>query len=81
MLGQRISIRIITGEKLRVQKIYKYRYEIVSKKSPFSGKADIAFSNHMLSEGHSYYVRFNNDTNNPIIEKVFREIIKKVNNV
>lgn len=81
MLGQRISIRVITGEKLKVQKIYRYRYEIVSKKSPFAGKVDIAFSDHMLSEGHSYSVRFNNGTNNPMIEKVFREIIRRANNV
>jgi ribonuclease HI len=81
MLGQRISIRIISGEKLKVQKIYKYKYEIVSKNNPFSKKVDIAFSGHMLREGHSYSVRFNIDTNNPRIEKVFREIGRRVNNV
>lgn len=74
MLGQRISIRIVTAEFLKVQKINRYKYEVISKKSPYYKKMDIIFSYEILKEGHSYYVRFNKESKNPTIVKVFREI-------
>lgn len=75
MQGQRISIRIITSEYLRLPKTNKYKYEVISRKSKYKGNVDIAFSDHSLRAGHSYSVRFNSDTNNPRIEKVFKEIV------
>ena len=74
MLGQRISIRIITSEYLSVQRILKYKYEVISKKSKYYGNVDIIFSEHLVDEGHSYYVQVNNETSNPRIERVFREL-------
>lgn len=35
LIGQRLTIRIITDEYLRVQRCYRYKYEVVSKASPF----------------------------------------------
>ena len=77
MTGQRMTIRIITSEKLKVQKVWKYKYEVISKHSRYRGNVDIIFSEHFLSTGHTYYVRVNCNTSNPRIEKVFREIKPK----
>jgi len=80
MNGQRITIRIITSERLRVQRLWKYKYEVMSRQSKFRGNVDIIFSEHHIRDGHTYYVRVNTDTSNPRIEKVFREIDPKSEN-
>ena len=77
MNGQRITIRIITSERLNPQRIWKYKYEVISKHSRYRGNVDIIFSEYFLSTGHIYYVRVNCNTRNPRIEKVFREITPK----
>jgi hypothetical protein len=77
MCGQRISIRIITSEYLKIQKLSKYEYEVISKKSKCYGNVDIIFWDDLLKVGHSYFVKVNNDTSNPRIEKVVRELGKK----
>jgi ribonuclease HI len=74
MSGQRITIRIITSEPLKVHRLWKYKYEVISKHSRYRGNVDIIFSVHFLSTGHTYYVRVNCNTSNPRVEKVFREI-------
>ena len=74
MRGQRISVRIITAEYLNVQRIHRYRYEVISKKSEFCKKVDFICSHEFLKAGHSYHVRLNNDIKNPTIMKVFREV-------
>jgi ribonuclease HI len=74
MNGQRITIRIVTSEYLSIQKLWKYRYEVVSRRCIYRGNVDFVFSNHFLSTGHTYYVKVNSNTNNPRIEKVFHEI-------
>ena len=77
MNGQRITIRIITSKLLNVQRLWKYKYEVISKHSRYRGNVDIIFFERFLSTGHTYYVRVNCNTNNPRIEKVFREIKPK----
>ena len=79
MLNQRISIRIITEYYLEVQKLMKYRYEVISKSSPYFGNIDIAYAKPeiTLNATHCYSVRFNDNTNNPRIVKMFRELPKK----
>ena len=79
MLNQRISIRIITEYYLEVQKLMKYRYEVISKSSPYFGNIDIAYAKPeiMLNATHCYSVRFNDNTNNPRIVKMFRELPEK----
>ncbi len=44
MQGQRISIKIITGEYLPIQKVNKYKYEVISRGSKLRGRVDIAFT-------------------------------------
>jgi ribonuclease HI len=74
MNGQRITIRVITSEYLSVQRLWKYRYEVISQRCKYRGNVDFIFSEHFLGPGHTYYVRVNSNTSNPRIEKVFREI-------
>ena len=77
---QRASIRIITCEYLREQRLFKYKYEVLSKGSSFHNNVDLVFSDIPLRDGHSYYVVFNGDNMNPRILKLIREIgIKKIN--
>jgi ribonuclease HI len=75
-LGQRISVRIIEGQYLEVQKMYRYRYEVISKNNRFLRNVDFVTSEEILKEGHSYSVRLNNEKANPKIVKVFKEIIR-----
>lgn len=76
MLGQRMSIYIITDERLKVQRIFKYKYQVVSRKSPYFKMIGLVYSEEMLQAGHSYSVRFNFNNKNPRIAKVFRELTK-----
>lgn len=76
MLGQRLTVRIVSAEYLRVQKVHRYRYEVMSRNSPFHGKVDIAYSEDvLLRPGHTYYVTMNNDDAYPKILKRHREVL------
>jgi ribonuclease HI len=75
--NQRLTIRIVTCEYLRVQRLWKYKYEVMSPKSPFFGKVDLAFSDVVLRDGHTYFVLMNDDTGNPRIRTLIREITRK----
>ncbi len=77
MRNQRISIRIINDEYLRLSRYYKYRYEVVSKSSPYFGCVDFVCSKTLLNAGHNYSIRFNDNPKNPMIMKVFKELPKK----
>jgi ribonuclease HI len=78
MLGQRVTIRIITAEYLRVQKVHRYRYEVISRKSPFHANVDIAYSNDgMMRAGHTYYVTMNDDPSYPKIVRCHREVVEE----
>jgi len=76
MLGQKISIRIITSEYLRIQKVFKYKYEIISKKSKYYQNVDIIYYEKALKTGHNYLVSFNRKSNNPRISKMYNEIVQ-----
>lgn len=79
MLGQRLSIRVITCEYLHVQHVWKYKYEVVSKNSAFFRKVDWVYSQRdmLLRDGHSYHVRLNDDQRYPQVLKVFRELLSE----
>jgi len=77
MLGQRLSIRVVTCEWLHQQKLWKLKYEVISRASPFLGKVDIIFATDalpVLADGHAYFVQVNQDTANPRIVRVFRQL-------
>jgi ribonuclease HI len=74
MLSQMLSIRVITSEYLHTQRVWKLKYEVISKASPYRGKVDVIFSDDLLKDGHSYRVRVNDNTRNPRIAKVLGEV-------
>jgi len=76
MQNQRISVRIITDQYLRLQRCYKYKYEVISKSNPYYGNIDFAFSEIMLNAGHCYSIRLNDNPTNPMIVKMFKELPK-----
>jgi ribonuclease HI len=76
MLGQRITIRVIEDAYLRPQGMNRYKYEVVSRTSPFRGYMDLIFSDAdiHLSAGHAYHVRFNEDSRAPRVVRLYREV-------
>ncbi|MGH1538731.1 MAG: RNase H family protein [Gammaproteobacteria bacterium] len=74
MEGQSFSIRIITDTYLRTQKIYKYKYEIISEDSKNFEDVDIIYSKHVMGAGHHYEVTVNEDSKNPLIVEVIQEL-------
>lgn len=80
MGGQRLAIRIITSEYLHVQKVTKYKYEVLSKRSKYAGNVDFIYSEpgmrlrHDMRVGHHYEVSVNRDTTNPRIVNVLKEL-------
>jgi len=76
MRGQRATIRIITDEFLVQQRMNKYMYEVMSKASEFRGCVDVVFSDSTicLRRGHTYFVRFNDDTRAPRVLACYREV-------
>lgn len=75
MNGQEISIKILSCERLRLQRIWSYKYKVISTEDVAFGKVDKIYSKHTLETGKSYAVKFNLNTSNPRIEEVYREII------
>jgi ribonuclease HI len=75
--GQKVTLKIVTAEYLRIQKLYRYKYEILSKKSPYRNIVDTAVAEFALLAAHRYLVRFNSDKKNPRIIEKFREIGNK----
>jgi ribonuclease HI len=74
MRGQRLRVRIITSEYLRVQKLVKYKYEVLSKGSKYTGNVDVIFSDKDMRAGHHYEVVVNKEPRNPRITRVLREL-------
>ena len=79
MLNQRLSIRIITEYNLQAQRLFRYKYEVVSEDSPYFGNIDIVCAEReiMLRATHCYLVQFNDNPNNPRIIEVIDELPKQ----
>lgn len=77
MLGQRLTIRIVTAEPVPMQRVSRYRYEVVSRRSPFYGCVDFVYSdNPTLRPGHTYYVTMGTESGYPQIVKCHREVVE-----
>lgn len=75
MLGQKISIRIITSKYLSSpHKIWRYKYEVISKKSRFYKNVDIIYYPGPLRKRYSYSVSLNKNNDYPQISKVLQVI-------
>lgn len=78
MLGQLLAVRILTTEYLgSPHRLWKYKYEVLSTDSPFHGNVDEIFSTIALRDGHHYEVRVNDNTHNPRINELIREIDRR----
>lgn len=75
--GQKITIKIITSEYLKIQKISKYKYEVMSKGSPFYGLVDFVYSKKILRVGHEFYVEFNDNQKFPQVLKIYKDLTRK----
>jgi ribonuclease HI len=73
---QRLTIRIVTAQYLSTQWVSRYRYEVMSKRSPFFGNVDIAYSDDAtMHAGHTYYVTMGKHGSLPWIAKCHREVV------
>lgn len=77
MLGQKLTVRVVGAEPVPLKpQLSRYRYEVMSRGSPFFGCIDFVFSeNPMLRPQHTYYVRMGTDQGYPQIARVFGEKI------
>jgi ribonuclease HI len=73
--GQDLTVRIVTDDWLRVQRMYMYKCEVVSPESEYFGNVDNFFSDIFLKAGHVYSVRLNDEPRRPRIEHVYGEVL------
>ena len=76
MSGQRLKIRIITSTP-QPNKPTRYRYEVLSKKSPFFCFVDILYSTQVMRVGHEFSVRLNSDQRFPQVIKIYKDHTKE----
>lgn len=76
--GQRIRIRVVTGGWLKVQKLWRFRCEVISKKSKYFGNMDFILSESAMRVGHTYDVVLACGLDHCRVEKVIKEIKKAV---
>lgn len=74
MEGQELDIRIITDKRMREQKLWRYKYEVLPSDSPYAGKVDIIYSKILLRAHHSYRVCVCDNQKNPRIVDLVEEI-------
>lgn len=74
--GQRLRIKIISSEWVKSHKEYKYRFEVLSKKSKYFGNMDFAWSKEDMRVGHIFDVSLMDGLDYCRIKKVIKEIKK-----
>ena len=74
MEAQELDVRIITDKRMREQKLWRYKYEVLPSDSPYAGKVDVIFSEILLRAHHSYRVRVCDNQKNPRIVELVDEI-------
>lgn len=74
MRGQEETIRIVTDKYLKPQRVYHYMFEVVDPQSDDFECVDKVFSALMMSAGHTYRVRFNDEPRNPQVVEVVEEL-------
>lgn len=74
MEGQLMTIHIFKSEYQPLHRLSKYWYSVVSKTSPYHGRASIIYSELHHLRRRTYRVRVNRDTGNPRIVKEFGEV-------
>ncbi len=72
--GQQMTVYVVETEWLRVNKIWKYRYEVASPSRKDFGKIDWIYSKQQMRDGHYYEVKVNDDMAYPQVLEVIREV-------
>lgn len=74
--GQIVQIRVLEPLWLKVQKLWKYRCEVISADSPYYQRIDWLYSQSFvqLRDGHHYEVQLNDNPRNPMILEMIREL-------
>lgn len=70
--GQKFTIKIFTSEYLREHKLYKYGYEVVSRKSNYYKGKGLIYFHELLRTRHSYLVSLSDRENSYMISKIHR---------
>lgn len=76
MVGQQMTIRLFEELDQSAQGLVRFKYEVMSRRSPYRGKVDYIWVERgtPLRAGHTYRVRVNRDTQAPRIVKAFSEV-------
>jgi ribonuclease HI len=77
LLCQTMVIYVVEVLRMRVQKTWKYRYQVASKDSPDYQAIDWIYSDKPMRDGHFYEVEVNDDMLHPQVLAVLREVQKK----
>jgi len=75
--GQRFTIYIVEVKWEKVEKIWQYRYQVMSKDSPDYHNTDWIYSNEQMRDGHYYEVQVNDDMGYSQVLEVIREVDAK----
>lgn len=77
LTGQVLIVYIIEVQRMRVQKTWKYRYQVVSPESPDRHAIDWIYSTEHMRDGHCYEVQVNDDSSYPQVLALLREVDRK----
>lgn len=77
LFGQTLLIYIIEVQRLRIQKTWKYRYQVVSQDSPDRHAIDWIYSSEHMRDGHSYEVQVNDNMRHPQVVALLQEVDRK----
>lgn len=72
--GQRLRIKIISSEWVKSHKEYKYRFEVLSKKSKYFGNMDFVWHKENMRVGHTFDVMLMSGLSYCRIKKIIKEI-------
>lgn len=72
--GQRLRIKIVSSEWIRSHKEYKYRFEVLSKKSKYFGNMDFLYAKESIRAGHTYDVILMKGLGYCRIKKIIKEV-------
>lgn len=74
LFGQTFVIYVIEVQRMRIQKTWKYRYQVASKNSLDRDAIDWIYSSEQMRDGHCYEVRVNDNMRYPQVLEVLREV-------
>ncbi len=72
--GQKLRIRIVNVEWMKSHKVYKYRFEVLSKKSKYFNQMDFVYFEKNMRVGHIFDVRLMKGLSYCRIKKIIKKI-------